>query len=243
MPHECGLILITPHGAVPLEPEVRMGAEGAGWFGTHDLLSEATPGWQDDVNAALRRTGPASQIEDGPTTRRTRAILARPAPASRPSAPRAPAAATGLPARNPVTAPPAATTVPFSVVATEPVTDGVGRRSGRWTTDDGPQVVELLDVDPAATGISLEASGPAAGVNAVATVRSQAGRVSRDGHRVVAAINGDTLPPMRRPVSGTREDCTFTAASSSPDPRRGGPPWASAARSLHAWATSRSRPR
>jgi hypothetical protein len=80
------------------------------------------------------------------------------------------------------------------VVATEPVTDGVGRRSGRWTTTDGPQVVELIDVDPAAAGISLEAAGPAAGVSAVATVRNQAGRVSRDGHRVVAAINGDTFP-------------------------------------------------
>ena len=79
------------------------------------------------------------------------------------------------------------------MVATEPVTDGVGRRSGRWTTNDGPQVVELIDVDPAAAGISLEASSPAGGVKAVATVRSQAGRVSRDGHRVVAAINGDTF--------------------------------------------------
>jgi len=87
----------------------------------------------------------------------------------------------------------ATTTVPFSVVATPPVTGGVSRRSGSWTTDNGPQVVELIDVDPTATGISLEAAGPAAGVNAVATVRSQAGRVSRDGHRVVAAVNGDTF--------------------------------------------------
>ena len=83
--------------------------------------------------------------------------------------------------------------MPFSVVATEPVTDGVSRQSGRWTTEDGPQVVELIDVEPAAAGISVEASGPAAGVSTVATVRSQAGRVSRDGHRVVAAINGDTF--------------------------------------------------
>ncbi len=79
------------------------------------------------------------------------------------------------------------------MVATEPVTDGVSRQSGRWTTEDGPQVVELIDVEPAAAGISVEASGPAAGVSAVSTVRSQAGRVSRDGHRVVAAINGDTF--------------------------------------------------
>ncbi len=84
-----------------------------------------------------------------------------------------------------------ATTVPFAATMTDPVAGGVVRRHGRWTTTDGPQVVELIDVDPAAPGISLETSGPAGGVNGVETVRGQAGRVSRNGHRVVAAINGD----------------------------------------------------
>ena len=84
-----------------------------------------------------------------------------------------------------------ATTVPFAATQTETIAGGVVRRHGRWTTTDGPQVVELIDVDPAAPGISLETSSPGGGVNGVETVRNQAGRVSRNGHRVVAAINGD----------------------------------------------------
>ena len=87
----------------------------------------------------------------------------------------------------------ASTTVPFAPTATDPVAEGVQRRHGRWTTSNGPQVVELIDVDPAAAGISLEVSGPAAGPNALETVRSQAARASRNGHRVIAAINGDTF--------------------------------------------------
>jgi hypothetical protein len=87
----------------------------------------------------------------------------------------------------------ASTIAPFTATATDPVADGVQRRHGRWTTSDGPQVVELIDVDPAAPGISLEVSGPASGPNALETLRSQIARVSRDGHRVIAAINGDTF--------------------------------------------------
>ncbi|MFL5720321.1 MAG: phosphodiester glycosidase family protein [Chloroflexota bacterium] len=88
---------------------------------------------------------------------------------------------------------PASTTIPFAATSTDPVAAGVQRRHGRWTTSAGPQVVEVIDVDPAAPGISLEVSGPAAGPNALETVRSQAARASRDGHRVIAAINGDTF--------------------------------------------------
>ncbi len=98
----------------------------------------------------------------------------------------APIAATGSIALS-------STTVPFAATMIDPIAGGVVRNHGRWTTSAGPQVVELIDVDPAAPGISLETSGPAAGVNAIETVRSQASRVSADGHRVVAAINGDTF--------------------------------------------------
>ena len=87
----------------------------------------------------------------------------------------------------------ASTTVPFATTTTDPVAEGVAYRHGRWTTTLGPQVVELIDVDPAAEGISLEVSGPAAGPNALETVRSQIARVSRNGHRVIGAINGDTF--------------------------------------------------
>ena len=97
---------------------------------------------------------------------------------------------------------PATTTVAFAPTLTHPVAWGVGRRHGTWTTTAGPQVVELIDVDPAAPGISFETSGPAAGVNALETVRSQAGRVSLDGHSVIAAINGDVWATDA--ASGTR---------------------------------------
>ena len=71
------------------------------------------------------------------------------------------------------------------------VAPGVTWSSGTWTTADGAQAVQLVEVDPADPAISLESATPAAGVDARQTVRKQALRVSRDGHRVVAAINGD----------------------------------------------------
>lgn len=86
---------------------------------------------------------------------------------------------------------PAATVSPFTVTQSGPVAPGVSRRGGVWTTSDGPQAVELLDVNPATDGISFEVSRPSGGVRSLETVRSQAARQSVDGHRVVAAINGD----------------------------------------------------
>ncbi len=71
------------------------------------------------------------------------------------------------------------------------VAPGVTWSSGSWATADGAQAVQLVEVDPADPAISLETAFPAAGVDARQTVRKQALRVSRDGHRVVAAINGD----------------------------------------------------
>ena len=106
-------------------------------------------------------------------------------------APSRPALAAPVVGRTEGSTAPATTVSPFAATVTDRVAGGVGRRHGGWTTTDGPQVVELIDVDPAAAGISLETSGAAAGVNSVETVRSQAGRVSRDGHRVIAAVNGD----------------------------------------------------
>jgi phosphodiester glycosidase/calcineurin-like phosphoesterase family protein len=85
----------------------------------------------------------------------------------------------------------ATTTVPFVATTTDPIAGGVVHHHGRWTTTAGPQIVDLIDVDPAAPGIGLETSGASGGVNDLETVRSQAGRVSRDGHRVISAINAD----------------------------------------------------
>jgi large repetitive protein len=82
------------------------------------------------------------------------------------------------------------------------VAPGVTWSRGTWTTADGAQAVQLVELDPADPAISLETSSPAAGVNARQTVRKQALRVSRDGHRVVAAINGDVW--NTDDASGTR---------------------------------------
>lgn len=106
-----------------------------------------------------------------------------------------PASAASVGTRTDGSATLAATTGAFAARTVDTVAEGVRHRHGRWTTTDGPQVVELVDVDPAAPGISLEISSPAAGPNALETVRAQARRVSRDGHRVIAAINGDVFGP------------------------------------------------
>jgi hypothetical protein len=116
--------------------------------------------------------------------------------------PSSPVLAAQLAARPEGPAAAATTTAAFAATLAHPVAGGVDRRRGTWTTTAGPQVVELIDVDPTAPGISFEASGPAAGVNALETVRSQAGRVSRNGHRVIAAINGDVW--ATDDASGTR---------------------------------------
>ncbi len=92
--------------------------------------------------------------------------------------------------------------VPLPASTESLVAPGVTWSSGTWTTADGAQAVQLVEVDPADPAISLETASPAAGVDARQTVRKQALRVSRDGHRVVAAINGDVWNTDT--ASGTR---------------------------------------
>jgi len=135
---------------------------------------------------------------DGAETTKTfvrAAVLALIVAAS--SAPLLPVAGAPVPARaqrtalSPRVPAPSATITPFAASLAEPVAPGVDRRHGSWTTTDGVQVVELVSVDPQAEGISIETSRPAAGVHALESVRSQASRVTGEGHRVVAAVNGD----------------------------------------------------
>jgi hypothetical protein len=97
---------------------------------------------------------------------------------------------------------PAGTLRPFAASSETLVAPAVSWRRGTWTTTNGVQAVHLLDVDPADPGIGIETAGPAAGVNARETVRTQAARVSRNGHRVVAAVNGDVWGTDA--ASGTR---------------------------------------
>ena len=66
------------------------------------------------------------------------------------------------------------------------------RRHGAWSTTEGVQQVELIDVDPTTTGIALESSYATRGVSTLQQVSAQTARVSAEGHRVVAAINADT---------------------------------------------------
>ncbi len=81
----------------------------------------------------------------------------------------------------------------LATTLTEPLAPGVSRRRGTVATGTGTQVVQLIDVDPSTPGIRLESLRPGGGVHAVQTVRDQAARVSTDGHRVVAAVNGDVF--------------------------------------------------
>ena len=102
------------------------------------------------------------------------------------------AANTKAPAVDLAAAAPAITTVPYASTLEEAAAPGVVHRHGWWTTTDGLQAVDMIDVSPSTPGITLEASAPASRVSALQTVTGQAGAVSRDGHRVVAAVNGDT---------------------------------------------------
>ena len=73
-----------------------------------------------------------------------------------------------------------------------PVAPGVQHDWGAvQTTRSGSQAVHLLEVGLATPGISLEASLAGDRITSLETTRSQALRKSSEGHRAVAAINGD----------------------------------------------------
>ena len=175
----------------PRDPRRVRGAPGARSRRGHrpggrarNRLARAGRGWHPSLGRGdLPR-------REGITNRRAAALvlaLALAAPGARPSA------ASSLPATTDTgAAAPAITTGPFASTLEEAAAPGVVHRHGWWTTDDGPQAVDLIDVAPGIAGITLEASAPAAGVSRLQTVPGQAGAVSRDGHRVVAAVNGDT---------------------------------------------------
>ena len=73
-----------------------------------------------------------------------------------------------------------------------PVAPGVQHDWGTiQTTRSGRQAVHLLEVDVGTPEISLEASLAGDRITSLETTSSQALRKSREGHRAVAAINGD----------------------------------------------------
>jgi hypothetical protein len=73
-----------------------------------------------------------------------------------------------------------------------PVAPGVQHDWGTiQTTRSGRQAVHLLEVDVGTPEISLESSLAGDRITSLETTSSQALRTSREGHRAVAAINGD----------------------------------------------------
>jgi hypothetical protein len=81
---------------------------------------------------------------------------------------------------------------PYVSEGRAPVAPGVQHDWGTFqTTRSGRQAVNLLEVDVGTPEISLEASLAGDRITSLETTSSQALRKSSEGHRVVAAINGD----------------------------------------------------
>jgi hypothetical protein len=86
----------------------------------------------------------------------------------------------------------AAVSSPYVSDGRTPVAPGVQQDWGTiQTTRSGSQAVHLLEVDLGTPEISLEASLAGDRITSLETTSSQAIRTSSEGHRAVAAINGD----------------------------------------------------
>jgi len=87
----------------------------------------------------------------------------------------------------------ASISTPYVSLGRAPVAPGVQHDWGTIeTTRSGSQVVNLVEVAIGTPGISLETSLAGDRITRLETTTSQALRASTDGHRAVAAINGDT---------------------------------------------------
>jgi len=92
-----------------------------------------------------------------------------------------------LPA-NPVSA---AVVAPYTSTGREPLAPGVDHDWGRLSTTAGSQAVNLVEVDQSNPAIFFEASLSNGRVTGLERTSSQAISRSVEGHRVIAAINGD----------------------------------------------------
>ncbi len=79
----------------------------------------------------------------------------------------------------------------YASASREPVAPGVQYDQGRLITSAGSQAVNIVEVDPANPAITFEASLSNGRVTGLERTSSQAQNHSVEGHRVVAAINGD----------------------------------------------------
>ncbi|MEO7333001.1 MAG: hypothetical protein ABIZ71_03570, partial [Gemmatimonadales bacterium] len=96
----------------------------------------------------------------------------------------------GLPLANPSPASAAIVTA-YTSTSREPIAPGVQYDQGRIVTSTGIQAVNIVEVDPSSPDISLEAALSNGRVTGLEKVSTQARNRSSEGHRVVAAINGD----------------------------------------------------
>ncbi|MEO8462912.1 MAG: phosphodiester glycosidase family protein, partial [Chloroflexota bacterium] len=96
----------------------------------------------------------------------------------------------GLPLANPSPASAAIVTA-YTSTSREPIAPGVQYDQGRIVTSAGIQAVNLVEVDSSSPGISFEAALSNGRVTGLEKVSLQARNRSYEGHRVVAAINGD----------------------------------------------------
>lgn len=79
----------------------------------------------------------------------------------------------------------------YASASREPLAPGVQYDQGRLLTSAGSQAVNIVEVDLANPAISLESSLSNGRVTGLERTSSQAQNHSVEGHRVVAAINGD----------------------------------------------------
>jgi len=87
----------------------------------------------------------------------------------------------------------ASVSTPYVSLGRAPVAPGVQHDWGTiQTTRSGIQAVNLVEVTMGTPGITLETSLAGDRITRLETTTSQALRASTDGHRAVAAINGDT---------------------------------------------------
>jgi hypothetical protein len=111
------------------------------------------------------------------------------------------AAALALPAPQPAIA---ALASPYATLDEHPVAPGVRYERGSASAINGHMAVNLIEIDPATEGILLESSNAFDKVNAREEPTLQAARISRDGHRVVATINGSTFSSWPSPPYAAR---------------------------------------
>lgn len=79
----------------------------------------------------------------------------------------------------------------YASASREPVAPGVTHDQGRIATTAGSQAVNVIEVEPNNPAISFESSLSNGRVTGLERTSSQAQNHSLEGHRVVAAINGD----------------------------------------------------